>query len=60
MDRVSPGGDAEDTAGGDDALEFSNDGGGVVGKVNDCARESMRDASGGDALVCISVRAELI
>ena len=48
VDRVSPGGDAEDAAGGDDAMEFLDAGSGIVGKVDDSARESVSDASGRD------------
>ena len=51
MDGVDPGGDADDAAGGDDAVEFSDAGGGVVGEVNVCAGEPVRDARRGDVLV---------
>ena len=45
---VGPGGHAEDAAGGDDAVEFLDAGGGVVGEVNECAGESVRDAGRGN------------
>ena len=50
MDRVSPGGEAEDAAGGDDALEFLDAGGAVVCQVDVCAGETVGDAVGGDVL----------
>ena len=46
--RVGPGGDGEDAVGGDDAVEFADAGSRVVGEVNDCAGEGVRDAAGGD------------
>ena len=52
--RVGPGGDAEDTVGGGDAVEFADAGGGVVGEVNDCSGEGVRDSAGRDVWVGVS------
>ena len=51
MCGIGPGIDAEDAPRCDNAVEFFNAGGGVVGKVDVCACESVGDAGGGDILV---------
>ena len=48
---VGPGIDGLDAVGSEDAVEFVDAGGGVVGEVDVCAGESVRDAGGGDVLV---------
>ena len=45
---------------GDDAGEFLDAGGAIVGKVNDCASKSVRDASRGNAFGWVSVSIEPI
>lgn len=58
MDRVGPGVDTQNAAGGDDTVEFLDAGGGVVGKVDICASKSVGDAGGGDVLGWVSVSVE--
>lgn len=48
--RVGPGVEGEDAVGGEDAGEFVDAGGAVVGEVDVGAGEGVGDAGGGDAL----------
>ena len=50
VDGVDPCVEGEDAAWGDDAVEFLDAGGAVVGEVDECASEGVGDAVGGDAL----------
>ena len=50
MDGVDPGVEGEDAARGEDAVEFLDAGGAVVGEVDECACERVADAIRGDAL----------
>ena len=54
---VCPGCDAQDSGGGEDAVELADHGAGVVCKVDDGAGEGVGDAGGRDALVYVSCRA---
>lgn len=58
VDRVGPSVDAEDAVGGDDAVEFLDAGGGVVGKVDVCAGKGVGDAGGRDVLGWVRVSIE--
>ena len=52
VDGIDPGADGEDAVGGDDAVEFFDDGGVIGGEVDVCAGEGVGDGVGGDVLGC--------